>query len=44
MGILKSKFQISLSPYTMLRNHNIAWRKFYSLFLNIFKRGKGRET
>ena len=28
----------------MLQNHNIAWRKFYLLFLNIVKRGKGRET
>ena len=33
-----------LSPYTMLRTHNIAWRKLRSLFLNIVKRGKGRET
>ena len=28
----------------MLRTNNIAWRKFYSTFLNIVKRGKGRET
>ena len=33
-----------LSPYTMLRNHNIAWRNFCSLFLNIVKRRKGVET
>ena len=33
-----------LSPYTMLRIDNIAWRKFCSLLLNIVKRGKGRET
>ena len=28
----------------MLWTHNIAWRKFYSCFLNIVKRGKGVET
>ena len=28
----------------MLRTHNIASRKFWSLFLNIVIRGKGRET
>ena len=33
-----------LSPYTMLQTHNIAWRKFFLLFLNIFKRRKGEET
>ena len=33
-----------LSTYTMLRSHNIAWRNFCSLFLNIVKRGKGVET
>ena len=33
-----------LSPYTMLRTHNIAWRKLRSLFLNTVKRWKGAET
>ena len=33
-----------LSPYIMLRTNNIAWCNFCSLFLNIVKRGKGRET
>ena len=32
---------LSVSLYTMLQTHNIAWRNFCSLFLNIFKRGKG---
>ena len=36
--------KFSLSTYTMLRSHNIAWRNFCSLFLNIVKRGKGVET
>ena len=31
-----------LSPYTMLRIQNLAWHKFYSLFLNIVK-GGGKE-
>ena len=44
MGISKSVFKIPLSPYTMLRTDNIAWRKFCSLFLNIIRRWKGRET
>ena len=30
-----------LSPYTMLRIQNLAWHKFYSLFLNIVKEGGG---
>ena len=33
-----------LSPYTMLRTHNIAWRKLHPLFFNIIKRGKGRQS
>ena len=33
-----------VSPCTMLQNHNIAWRNFSSLFLNIIKRGEGVET
>ena len=33
-----------VSPCTMLQNHNIAWRNFNSLFLNIIKRGEGVET
>ena len=33
-----------LSPYTMLWTHNIVWRNFCSLFLNIVKKGKRRET
>ena len=36
--------KFSLSPYAMLRTHNIAWRNFCSLFLAINKRGKGVET
>ena len=44
MGILILCLKIRLSPYTMLRTHNIAWRKFCSFFLNIVKRGKGVET
>ena len=45
MGILKGVFKIfPLFPYTMLETHSIAWHKFYLLFLNIVKRGKGRET
>ena len=28
----------------MLRTDNIAWRKFCSLFVNIVKKGKGRDT
>ena len=45
MGILKSVFENHpLSPYTMLQTHNIAWRKFSSLFLNIVKKGKREET
>ena len=35
---------ITLSPYTTLRTHNIAWHKFCSLYLNIVKTGKGTET
>ena len=41
---LDASFTYCFSPYTMLRTHNIAWCKFYLLFLNIVKRGKGRET
>ena len=44
MGIWKSAFKISSLPYRMLRTHNIAWRKLRSLFLNIVKTRKGRET
>ena len=33
-----------LSPYTMLRTHNIAWRKLRSLLLNIAKKEKETET
>ena len=33
-----------LSLYKMLRTHNIASRKFWSLLLKIVKRGKGEET
>ena len=44
MGILKSLFKNPPSPHTMLRTHNIAWRKFCSLFLKIVKRAKGIET
>ena len=36
--------KISPPPYTMLPTYNIAWRKFWTLFLNIFKKGKGAET
>ena len=44
-GNLKKKSLIfSLFPYTILRAYNIAWRKFCSLFLNIVKRRKERET
>ena len=38
------RLKSSLSSYTMLWTHNIAWRKLQSLFPNIVKRGKGRET
>ena len=44
MGILKSAFKIPPFSHTMLRTHNIARRKIRSLFLNIVKREKGRET
>ena len=44
MGIFKKCLKFPLSPNTMLQIHNIAWRKFYSLFLNVVKWGKGRET
>ena len=40
----KACLKFPVSPYTMLLNHNIAWRKFSSLFLNIVKREKGIET
>ena len=40
----KKCFKSPLSPYTSLRTDNVAWQKFCSLFLNIAKRGKGRET
>ena len=43
-NFLKLCLKIPLSPYTMLRTHNITWRKFCSLFLNIVRRGKGLET
>ena len=33
-----------LSPYTMLQTHNIACCNFFSLLLNIVKRGKRLET
>ena len=33
-----------LSPHTMLWTHNIAWRNFCSLSLNIVKRVKETET
>ena len=36
--------KLPLSPYIMLQTDNIAWCKFCSLFLNIVKRGKGKET
>ena len=44
MGILEIMFKNPPSPCTMLRTHNMTWRKFCSLFLNIVKRGKGVET
>ena len=44
MGILKSVFKNHALAYTMFQTHNIAWRKFRSLFLNIVKRRKGLET
>ena len=37
-GILKSVFKIPSLLYTMLRTNNIAWHKFWSLFLSIDKR------
>ena len=40
----KVRLKFPLYPYTMLQTDNIAWCKFCSLFLNIVKRGKGRET
>ena len=43
IGILKNCLQFSLSPYTMLQTHNIPWRMFCSLFLNIVKRREGVE-
>ena len=33
-----------LFPYTMLRTHNLAWRNFCSLLLNIVKKEKKIET
>ena len=36
--------EFPLTHYTILQTHNIAWRKFRSLFLNIVKKGKGAET
>ena len=36
--------EFPLTHYTILQTHNIAWRKFHSLFLNIVKKGKGAET
>ena len=42
--ILKSNFKIPRSLNIMLRTQNIAWCKFFSLFLNIAKRGKNVET
>ena len=44
MGILKVCLKNPLSLYTMLQIHNIACRKFCSLFLNNVKRGKWEET
>ena len=32
-----------LSPYTMLWNHNIAWHKFRSFFLNVVKGRRGKK-
>ena len=44
MGILKIASKNPLSPpYTMLPTHNITWRKFCSLFLNIVKGGRGEK-
>ena len=40
----KKSLIFSLFPYSILRAYNIAWRKFCSLFLNIVKRWKERET
>ena len=40
----KALLKSPLSPYTILQTHNIPGRKLCSLFLNIVKRGKGRET
>ena len=39
---MRLKFPFTL--YKMLQTHNIAWRKLRPLFLNIVKRGKGRQT
>ena len=44
MGILNVCLKFLVSPYTMVRTHNIACRNFYSLFFNIVKRGKVVET
>ena len=43
-GFKKCVLKFSLCLYTMLRTDNIASRKFFSLFLNISRRRKGRET
>ena len=40
-GILKSVFKIPPLPLYNVGDHNIAWRKFCSLFPNIVKSGEG---
>ena len=42
--LLDASFTYFSSPCTILRTHNIPWGKFYWLFFNTVKRGKGRET
>ena len=41
---LDASFTYYFYPYTMLPTLKIAWCKFYLLFVNIVKRGKGREA
>ena len=42
--LLDASFTYCFFPYTMLWTHNIAWIKFYWLFLNIVQREKRTET